>query len=99
MKRVAAIKNKREGKFVMDRLLKSQEHQRVHDIVEVRKGMSLIRSPAAGLKRKKLMDEEEMELEDEVNQRVAAGPSAKKVEAKKRKIVEEVPMSDDEIKI
>ena len=50
MKRVTEIKNKREGKFVMDRLLKSQEHQRVHDIVEVRKGMSLIRSPAAGLK-------------------------------------------------
>lgn len=50
MKRVAEIKTKREGKFVMDRLLKSQEHQRVHDIVEVRKGMSLIRSPAAGLK-------------------------------------------------
>lgn len=50
MKRVADIKTKREGKFVMDRLLKSQEHQRVHDIVEVRKGMSLIRSPAAGLK-------------------------------------------------
>lgn len=50
MKRVAEIKTKREGKFVMDRLLKSQEHQRIHDIVEVRKGMSLIRSPAAGLK-------------------------------------------------
>ena len=50
MKRVVDIKTKREGKFVMDRLLKSQEHQRVHDIVEVRKGMSLIRSPAAGLK-------------------------------------------------
>ncbi|XP_050714862.1 probable ribosome biogenesis protein RLP24 [Eriocheir sinensis] len=95
MKRVAEIKTKREGKFVMDRLLKSQEHQRVHDIVEVRKGMSLIRSPAAGLKRKKLMDEEEMELEEEVKQRVAAGTSGKQVE-KKRKIVEEVPMSDDE---
>ncbi|MPC34622.1 putative ribosome biogenesis protein RLP24 [Portunus trituberculatus] len=50
MKRVTEIKTKREGKFVMDRLLKSQDHQRVHDIVEVRKGMSLIRSPAAGLK-------------------------------------------------
>ncbi|XP_063873325.1 probable ribosome biogenesis protein RLP24 [Scylla paramamosain] len=99
MKRVVEIKTKREGKFVMDRLLKSQEHQRVHDIVEVRKGMSLIRSPAAGLKRKKLMDEEEMELEEEVKQRVAAGPSGKKVEVKKKKIVEEVTMSDDEMKI
>ncbi|KAG0727409.1 putative ribosome biogenesis protein RLP24 [Chionoecetes opilio] len=99
MKRVAAIKTKREGKFVMDRLLKSQEHQRVHDIVEVRKGMSLIRSPAAGLKRKKLMDEEEMELEEEVNERVAAGTSGKKVVAKKQKIMEEVTMSDDEMKI
>lgn len=43
------------------------------------------------------MDEEEMELEEEVKKRVAAGPSGKNVE--KRKIVEEVPMSDDEVKI
>ncbi|KAG7174693.1 ribosome biogenesis protein RLP24-like, partial [Homarus americanus] len=77
MKKVAKIKTKREGKFVMDRLLKSVEIQRVADIVEVKKGMSLIRSPAAGLRRgNKVIDEEEMEMEDdEVAKRLEAGPS------------------------
>lgn len=50
MKRVVDIKNRRESKFVVDRLLKDQEHRRVRDIVTVNRGLNLIRLPAAGLR-------------------------------------------------
>nr|XP_045591691.1 probable ribosome biogenesis protein RLP24 [Procambarus clarkii] len=96
MKKVAKIRTKREGKFVMDRLMKSREYQRVADIVEVRKGMSLIRSPAAGLRKKKVV-EEEMEMDDNVAERMEAGPSGDTKE--KEKLAREEEMSEDEDKI
>lgn len=95
MKKIATIRTKREGKFVMDRLMKSVQYQRVADIVEVRKGLSLIRSPAAGLRKKRVV-EENMETDD-VAERLEAGPSGEMDE--KKKIVREEQMSEDEGKI
>ncbi|KAK8748754.1 hypothetical protein OTU49_015976 [Cherax quadricarinatus] len=95
MKKITKIRTKREGKFVMDRLMKSVQYQRVADIVEVRKGLSLIRSPAAGLRKKKVV-EENMETDD-VAERLEAGPSEEMDE--KKKIVREEQMSEDEDKI
>ncbi|KAK8728096.1 hypothetical protein OTU49_009391 [Cherax quadricarinatus] len=95
MKKITKIRTKREGKFVMDRLMKSVQYQRVADIVEVRKGLSLIRSPAAGLRKKKVV-EENMETDD-VAERLEAGPSEEMDE--KKKIVREEQMSADEDKI
>jgi len=86
MKRVAELRSKREGKFVMDRLKKGLEVERQMDIHEVKKHMHVIRSPAAGLKRKKEDLEEEMDLEEEVAERVEGTPSTSKGKEKKAKV-------------
>lgn len=86
MKRVHELRLKREGKFVMDRLKKGIEIEKQMDIHEVKKHMHVIRSPAAGLKRKKEDLEEEMDLEEEVAERVEATPSSSKGKEKRAKV-------------
>jgi large subunit ribosomal protein L24e len=86
MKRVHELRLKREGKFVMDRLKKGIEIEKQMDIHEVKKHMHVIRSPAAGLKRKKEDLEEEMDLEEEVAERVEVTPSTSKGKEKRAKV-------------
>ncbi|XP_031637495.1 probable ribosome biogenesis protein RLP24 [Contarinia nasturtii] len=50
IQRVTEIKNKRTGLYVMQRLRKGREKEIEMDVKDVQKNMSLIRSPAAGLK-------------------------------------------------
>ncbi|OBS69590.1 hypothetical protein A6R68_01869, partial [Neotoma lepida] len=48
MKRVEEIKQKRRTKFIMNRLKKNKELQKVQDIKEVKQNIHLIRAPLAG---------------------------------------------------
>lgn len=50
IKRVNEIKEKRSGLYVMERLRKGRQKEIEMDVQDVQKNMSLIRSPAAGLK-------------------------------------------------
>ncbi|XP_036046051.1 probable ribosome biogenesis protein RLP24 [Onychomys torridus] len=48
MKRVEEIKQKRQAKFIMNRLKKNKELQKVQDIKEVKRSIHLIWAPPAG---------------------------------------------------
>ena len=71
MKRVDMIRQKRESHYLMQRLRKGTVFERQRDFKEVKRDMSLIKSPAAGLKRDKskgkvvVMKDGEDESEDE----------------------------------
>lgn len=62
MKKVEAIKQKRQGAYIMQRLRKGRELEQERDVKEVQRDLSLIKSPAAGLKKNV-----EMEAEDHMN--------------------------------
>ncbi|KAK2095717.1 hypothetical protein P7K49_027133 [Saguinus oedipus] len=47
-KRVEEIKQKRQAKFIMNRLKKNKELKKVQDIEEVKQNIHLIRAPLAG---------------------------------------------------
>uniref|UniRef100_A0A8C2NVD3 Probable ribosome biogenesis protein RLP24 n=1 Tax=Capra hircus TaxID=9925 RepID=A0A8C2NVD3_CAPHI len=47
MKRVEEIKQKRQAKFIMNRLKKNKELQKVQDVKEVKQNIHLIRAPLA----------------------------------------------------
>lgn len=53
IKRVNEIKERRTGQFVMQRLRKGRQVEIEMDVRDVQKNMSLIRSPAAGLRERK----------------------------------------------
>lgn len=57
MKRVTEIKEKRAGLYVMERLRKGRQKEIEMDVKDVQKNMSLIRSPAAGLKERRAREE------------------------------------------
>lgn len=61
MKKVEKIKQKRQGTYIMQRLRKGRELEQERDVKEVQRDLSLIRSPAASLKKHK---EEEVMYED-----------------------------------
>lgn len=60
MKKVEAIKQKRQNTYIMQRLRKGRELETERDVKEVQRDLSLIRSPAAGLKERKI-DEDTLE--------------------------------------
>lgn len=70
MKKVNKIKDKRQGAYIMQRLRKGRELEEERDIKEVQRDLSLIKSPAAGLKANREVEgenvseneEEQMEL-------------------------------------
>ncbi|KAI4460002.1 60s ribosomal protein l24 [Holotrichia oblita] len=71
MKKVNTIKTKRQNAYIMQRLRKGRELENERDIKEVQRDMSLIRSPAAGLKERKAaeaelenMQESDVEMEE-----------------------------------
>lgn len=73
IKRVNAIKEKRTDQFVLQRLRKGRQVEIEMDVKNVQKNMSLIRSPAAGLRERKAkeaaqdaaMEDDDDEEEDE----------------------------------
>ncbi|KAK1119875.1 putative ribosome biogenesis protein RLP24 [Melipona bicolor] len=57
IKKVESIKQKRQNLHIMQRLRKGRELEQERDIKEVQRDLSLIRSPAVGLKRRKELEE------------------------------------------
>lgn len=66
MKRVEEIKQKRQAKFIMNRLKKNKELQKVEDIKEVKQNIHLIHAPVAG-KGKQLEEKMLQELQQDVD--------------------------------
>ncbi|XP_049639574.1 probable ribosome biogenesis protein RLP24 [Suncus etruscus] len=66
MKRVEEIKQKRQAKFIMNRLKKNKELQKVEDIKEVKQNIHLIHAPVAG-KGKQLEEKLLQELQQDVD--------------------------------
>ncbi|XP_066962987.1 probable ribosome biogenesis protein RLP24 isoform X2 [Macrobrachium rosenbergii] len=99
MKKITEIRERRERKFVMDRLVKDFENQRATNRNLVRDHLSLVRSPAAGLRRGNVVINEE-DLEEDVMQRIISEVSKKTKSKKKREeeksLVEEEDMSEEE---
>lgn len=71
MKKVETIRQRRQNLHIMQRLQKGRELEEERDIKEVSRDLSLIRSPAAGLKEKKKQEEateeQEMYIDEESN--------------------------------
>ncbi|XP_011310816.1 probable ribosome biogenesis protein RLP24 [Fopius arisanus] len=70
MKKVETIRQRRSNTHIMQRLRKGRVLEQDKDIKEVERNLSLIRSPAAGLKNKKkveeaVQDDQKMEESDE----------------------------------
>lgn len=63
MKKVETIRQRRQNLHIMQRLQKGRELEEERDIKEVKRDLSLIRSPAAGLKEKKKQEEAAEEQE------------------------------------
>lgn len=59
MKKIESIRQRRTNAHIMQRLRKGRELETERDIKEVQRDMALIKSPAAGLKQRKLLEEEE----------------------------------------
>lgn len=57
MKKVENIKQRRQNLHIMQRLRKGRELEKERDIKEVQRDLSLIKSPAIGLKERKKLEE------------------------------------------
>lgn len=99
IKTITGIKERRQGNFVMQRLRKGREVELEMDVKDVQKNISLIRSPAAGLKerREKEMEDEDMlmDTDDEAEENITY------VDARvlEKQLAEEVDMETDRQKI
>ncbi|EPQ17738.1 Putative ribosome biogenesis protein RLP24 [Myotis brandtii] len=71
MKRVEEIKQKRQAKFIMNRLKKNKELQKAQDIKEVKQNIHLIRAPFA-CKGKQLEDKMVHKLQEDVAMEVVS---------------------------
>ena len=99
MKRIEEIKGKRQAQFIYDRQKKARAIERMKDRKEVARDLALIKSPAAGMKRKATEDEEE-EMDDEMDTVMDTAIDTKTAKKAKKKtvvkIVEE-PEADQEM--
>lgn len=73
MKKVETIRQRRQNLHIMQRLRKGRELEQEVDVKEVQRNLSLIRSPAIGLKERMKQEEaneehEQMEASDEDNE-------------------------------
>ena len=57
IKKVETIRQRRQNLHIMQRLRKGRELERDRDVKEVQRDLSLVRSPAAGLKERKKLEE------------------------------------------
>ncbi|EDS31944.1 ribosome biogenesis protein RLP24 [Culex quinquefasciatus] len=90
IKKITEIRERRERHFVMERLRKTRDREIHNDIVDVQKNISLIRSPAIGLRERRvkekaqqsalLMDVEGEEEEEEQIEYVDARQFEKQLE-------------------
>lgn len=64
MKKVELIKQKRQNNHIMQRLRKGRELENERDIKEVQRDLSLIKSPAAGLKKSKQQETSTEHMQD-----------------------------------
>jgi len=64
LKKVEAIKQKRQNTHIMQRLQKARGIEEEKDIKEVQRNLSMIRSPAAGLKLRREQEEQQMEIQE-----------------------------------
>ncbi|XP_034799465.1 probable ribosome biogenesis protein RLP24 [Pan paniscus] len=69
MKRVEEIKQKRQAKFIMNRLKKNKELQKVQDIKEVKQSIHLIQARLAG-KGKELEEKMVQQLQQDVDMKM-----------------------------
>lgn len=67
IKKIENIKQRRQNLHIMQRLRKGRELEQERDIKEVQRDLSLIRSPAAGLKERKKLEQAEQEEMQESN--------------------------------
>ncbi|CAH4020823.1 probable ribosome biogenesis protein RLP24 [Pieris brassicae] len=83
MKKVEEIRQRRSNNYIMQRLRKGREVEWQRDVREVQRDISLIRSPAAGLKQRQALEAADMEVEPE---------TIEVVDSKGRKQVIEAPV-------
>lgn len=88
MRKVESIKQKRVNAHIRTRLAKGREVELERDVKEVRRDIALIRSPAAGLKERKKLEEEEEEEDEQ-----------KDVEMEEQSDIEMESESDEEPKV
>ncbi|XP_015516651.1 probable ribosome biogenesis protein RLP24 [Neodiprion pinetum] len=75
MKKIELIRQKRQNAHIMQRLRKGRELEQDRDVKEVQRDLSLIRSPAAGLKERKKLEEsveEDEKMEDSDSEEMEA---------------------------
>uniref|UniRef100_A0A8C2LYI5 Probable ribosome biogenesis protein RLP24 n=1 Tax=Cricetulus griseus TaxID=10029 RepID=A0A8C2LYI5_CRIGR len=71
MKRVEEIKQKRQAKFIMNRLKKNKELQKIQGIKEVKQNIHLLQAPLAG-KGKQLEEKMVQRLQEDVDMQDAS---------------------------
>ena len=109
MKKVEAIRQKRQNTHIMQRLRVGREVEKDKNIKEVQRNLSLIRSPAAGLKERKKLEEameedqpmdgelaEEIDI-IEVQRNVSITKSPVLKEKKKEKSKQKIKENDQEM--
>lgn len=97
VKRVTEIKEKRSDEFVMKRLRKGHKVEVEMDVKDVQKNISLIRSPAAGLKERKAKEAAQkaaMMSDDDTDEEKVEYVDARVLE---KQLAEEVDDSDQEM--
>ncbi|XP_046737605.1 probable ribosome biogenesis protein RLP24 [Diprion similis] len=75
MKKIELIRQKRQNAHIMQRLRKGRELEQDRDVKEVQRDLNLIRSPAAGLKERKKLEEsvgEDEKMEDSDSEEMEA---------------------------
>ncbi|XP_063610950.1 probable ribosome biogenesis protein RLP24 [Penaeus indicus] len=97
MKRAAEIKEKRENHHIMNRLVHSKEVDRIRHLSVVYKHLNVLYSPAAGLRKgNKVLDVEEAMEDEGVMNPLKATTKMVEEKIKKRKLMAEEAMEEDE---
>lgn len=91
-KRINEIREKRQGNFVFQRLWKGREVEIEKDVKDVQRNMSLIRSPAAGLKERRAKEEAKMEEDEDEDEEKITYVDARVLE---KQLAEEITMDSD----
>lgn len=93
MRKIDIIRSRRANHFVMQRLRRAREIELQRDVKEVQRDMSLIRSPAVGLKERRAQEErEERERESGIVEEIHESD----VEMEEESDIEEVVSESDE---
>uniref|UniRef100_A0A1B0BA93 Probable ribosome biogenesis protein RLP24 n=1 Tax=Glossina palpalis gambiensis TaxID=67801 RepID=A0A1B0BA93_9MUSC len=101
IKKVNEIKERRQDQFVMDRLRKGRQVEIRMDVKDVQCNISLIRSPAAGLKERRAREEAEHELlmEEDLPEEEISYVDARQLEKKLEESAEDHLQDAEMIKV